>query len=278
MDKSPKPAGVAELQLIREGIRHKYAAYHARDRDTYPTFEFNSNRANYQPLRDSFENEFFMVRKIDRVNNHLHIPSLNTLALLFSDPAYVPGRKILNTCRSYAEGTTQPDDNLYFVAPTVSITGRIRTQPAIIGTAAGLVFLLAGLATYWFFSPEPMASGLVISRPYAKQVVPRLPTVEGRVTNAEVVWLVVHPALKNQKFYVQDPVKVNEDGTWKSRVFIGTPDHSSDGHPFEIRAYINPGGSYTALTANEQYEFDTWPETAELATPSVLVVRGAEPK
>ncbi|WP_375447054.1 hypothetical protein [uncultured Fibrella sp.] len=279
MNKSSKSVSAEEMHLLREGIKRQYAAYHARDRDTYPAFEFNSSRANYQPLKDSFEEEFFLVRKIDRVHNFLHIPSLNTLALLFSDPAYVPGTKILNTCRSYAEGVSQPANAPPPVDSTATPGYPKRTKLLLVSVATALFLLLSALAGYWLLVREKAtAGGLVIRRPYPRQVVPRMSFVEGKVTNANFVWVVVHPVLKDQKFYVQDPANVNKDGTWKTRIFVGKADHTTDGQTFEIRAYVKPGGPYTAIATNGQYEYDRWPETAELATQSILVVRGSQQK
>lgn len=273
MKKSPEPDSAADTQSIREAIKRRYAAYHALDRDKYPAFAFNSNRTNYQPLRDSFEEEFFVVRQIDRLDNHLHIPSLNTLAMLFTDDAYVPSRKILNTCRSYGETDTQPA--VPSASPSTPLPVGHRAKSVWMWALAALFTLIVALVAYWLWNnAAPKASALVVLRPSMKEVVPRLPFVEGKVTNADVVWIVVHPARKDRKYYVQDPIKVNPDGTWKGRIFVGTPDHSSDGFAFDIRAYVNPGGSYTAIMANEQYEYDTWPETAELATEPVQVVRG----
>jgi hypothetical protein len=276
--------GKADMEALRAGIKRRYAAYHTLNRDTYPLLDFNSNRANYQPLRDSFETEFFSVRKLDRADNHLHIPSLDTFARFFSDPDYVPSRKILNTCRSYAEGAAP----LMAPPPTVSAsmsspaTTRPRTQRVGIGAVALVVLLLAGATAYWHFgkpASNTRPSGLVILSPHDGAVIhSQRQYVAGKVANADMVWVVVHPVGKDQLYYVQDAIRVAKDGTWKSLIYIGRPDSSSDGFTFEIRAFVRPGGSYTAIGTKKQYEYTTWPETAELASAPIRVMRGPTKK
>ncbi|MFD2570226.1 hypothetical protein ACFSUS_06240 [Spirosoma soli] len=275
MEPSDKSITATDMSVVREGIKRRYTQYHTINRDKYPAIEFNSNRVNYQPLRDSFEEEFFEVRQIDRVNNRLHIPSLNTFAQLFTNDEYIPSRKIFNTCRSYAQGyTLQPDVN--WTEPTATVA-QFKGKPRpwfLIGSVATLVVIMCVLAAYWVLKLKSQASELVILSHHTGQVASQKIQLEGRVKNADVVWIVVHPLGKDQKFYVQDPVPVKADGTWKGLIFVGMPNHQSDGFRFTIRAYVRPGGSYKALFAEERYEFDSWPEEAELSTESIVVIRG----
>lgn len=96
MEKLDNPPTPKEMKALRESIKNKYKAYHRLDRDRFPEFEYNTNRANYESLRESFEEEFFVVRGFDTADRHIHIPDTNTLALLFCDEYYLPGKKILN--------------------------------------------------------------------------------------------------------------------------------------------------------------------------------------
>ncbi len=265
-----------EMNLIRDGIRRKYEAYHHQDRDTFPDFEFNTNRANYEPLRESFEHEFYTVRGIDRTNANLHIPSTNTLALLFTDNEYRPSKKILNTCRSYANPTPGADETATagINPPPVTNQHRVRWLRLL-----GLVLIIGAVyalyAAITQINKNSRAAKLTVHQPSAGQVVPRLTWVEGKATNSGEVWLVVHPVVKGDKFYIQDVVPVNPDGTWRGRIVVGTPHPAPTDIAFDVRAFVNPRGTYKAFTTTGTTLFDSWPEEAELATESVRVIRKA---
>lgn len=275
MEPSDKSITFIDMNALREGIKRRYAHYHAIDRDKYPNLELNSNRVNYHPLKESFEAEFFEMRQIDRVNNRLHIPSLNTFAQLFSNDEYIPSRKILNTCRSYAQGD-MPQSGANGAEPTATV-GLVKRKPRpwiLIGIVAGLFVIVGVLATCWMSKLKPQASELIIYSHHTGQVVSQKIIIEGRVKNAEVVWIVVHPVLKDGNYYVQDPISVKADGTWKGLIFVGMPNSQSNGFRFAIRAYVRPGGLYKTLFTEEQYEFDSWPEEAELVSKPIIVTRG----
>ena len=48
-------------KTLREGIQNRYNEFHLKDKVTYPDFEYNTNRANYKPLRESFEEDFLVM-------------------------------------------------------------------------------------------------------------------------------------------------------------------------------------------------------------------------
>ncbi|MBO0934347.1 hypothetical protein [Fibrella aquatilis] len=271
MQPTDKPITKVDINVLREGIKSQYACYHALNRDKYPAFVFNSNRANYGPLRVSFEEEFFEKRQIDRRNNYLHIPSVNTFAQLFSNDKYIPSRKISNTCRLYFQ--TAPELIINGAAPTAKRLCHKQAQLKPI--TVGIITFICLLIAYWLLKSIAYASDLVVLSPISGQVVPRLPLIEGRATNTNVVFVVVHRVGEGELFYVQDPAAVQTNGTWQTTAYVGVADHRSDGAAFEIRAFVRPGGSYKELYNEKQrYVYDSWPETAEAATEPIIVVRG----
>lgn len=258
------------LEIIREGIRHRYATYHALDRDRFPDFEYNTNRANYKPLRISFEHEFYTVRKLDQSSTTIHIPSTNTLALLFTDDSYTPNAKILNTCRAYAisplNPTIESDPKARFLLRTLN-----RRAWWLGLTLAGISLIAYVVLTQ--LTGNRAANDLEIHSPRSGQVVPRSVAVTGRVENEEAVWLVVHPMMKGEKFYVQDVVPVLPDGTWTGNVLVGIGRGYSVNTAFEIRAFVNPKGAYNDFDEKGITAFDSWPEQYELATKPVILIR-----
>ncbi|MEZ0609750.1 hypothetical protein ACAW74_14625 [Fibrella sp. WM1] len=265
MSNSGDSVTVTEMSALREGIKAKYRTYHLLDRDRFPDFDYNSNRANYQPLKESFEIEFYDIRKIDRVNNALHVPSTNTLALLFTNPDFIPGKKILNTCRSYAEGKSKvvsedAEEETHKPSPTLS-----RNR---VWSLAGFT-VVAALITYQITRPTATGSGLIIHRPYHDQIVPRQPLAEGRVTNVDTVWVVVR-AIGRAEYWVQPPIRVEADGKWLGRIYIGSIDKGDIGVRSQIRAFGRP-----AISLQEGKILHAWPE-AQCSSEIVEVVRGAE--
>lgn len=253
------------MQTLREGIRRRYTGYHLRDRDRYPEFDFNSNRANYQPLRDSFEEEFYEVRKIDRASPNVFIPSTNTLALIFTDDTYVPSTKILNTCQSYALGPAKS-------SISTDVPARSPEQPSgnkrLLFGGLGLLFCLGILVLFNRSWPGPAPSGLVISRPSPKSVVLQEVVVAGKVANATTVWIAVRSKI-NGLVWIQPPILVQDNGDWIGVIYVGNPSKKSEGYTYQVRAFVSP---FDKLISGEV--LSDWPE-AELSSPIVDVLRGA---
>ncbi|WP_375447053.1 hypothetical protein [uncultured Fibrella sp.] len=256
------------IQVLRESIKSKYRVYHLRNRDRYPDFDYNTNRANYQPLRDSFEEEFYEVRKIDRASPNVCIPSTHTLALIFSDNTYVPSTKILNTCQSYALGPT----NLEAVSnvPTLHQPTPLQPSPIKWLFLGGLVCLLClGVfifAGYVSFGPPP--SGLVIDRPTPLSRVPQEVIIDGKATNAKTVWIGVR-AKSGGPVWIQPPILVQENSTWIGVIYVGRTAKDDEGLICQIRAFVNPA---TKLTSGDMLE--NWPD-AELSSRITEVSKGA---
>lgn len=255
-----------ERQTLRNSIKIKYHQYRLRDPVLFPKFEYNTNRTNYESLRTSFEEEFYVVRGLDRTSPTIHIPSTNTLALLFTDDDYVPNKKILNTCRSYAEGPTAFPNRHQAITPASLDTSmpKKRNKLVVGGLMALGIVVLSALIKQFIFRPSP--SGLVIERPTNHSSAQQEVIVEGKVANAETVWLVVHPE-SGDFYYTQPATKVQDNNWWISVVFIGGVQEAKGGHKFQIRAFVNPT---IALSSGKILR--SWPQ-AELATDAIEVVR-----
>ena len=278
MEKSDHTLTADEMKSLREGIKAKYHAYHLRNRDRFPEFEYNTNRANYEPLVDSFLEEFHEVRQIDPKKNNLHVPSARTLASIFCNDNYVPGIKILNTCRSYAEGPSRVANETGGAAmkppegpPKIKKAGSIRLLGFV---ALGFLTALAAYAVIAHMRAASRPNGLLMHRPYTRQTVSRRPVVEGNVSNADTVWIVVRP-VGSDEYYIQPPIKVEYDGTWRSQIYVGTVGKDNIGSAFQIRAFVNPAGAFKVLEEYERHVFNGWPE-AELSTGIVEIVRGPD--
>ncbi|CCG99302.1 hypothetical protein FAES_1292 [Fibrella aestuarina BUZ 2] len=265
MSNSGESLTVTEMSDLREAIKAKYRTYQSLDRDRFPDFEYNSNRANYQPLKESFEVEFYEIRKIDRINNALHVPSTNTLALLFTNPDFIPGKKILNTCQSYAKGPStlvanEANMGVAQAKPAISRNGALVLAGVVVGAA---------LLIYQTTQQASPGSQLIIHRPYHDQIVPRQLLAEGRVTGLDTVWVVVR-AIGRGQYWVQPPIGVEATGKWLGRIYIGSVDKGDIGVRSQIRAFGRP-----AIALQEGQILTSWPE-ADYASETIEVVRGTE--
>lgn len=270
MEKFDNPPTPKEMKALREGIKKKYKVYHLLDRDRFPEFEYNTNRANYEPLRESFEEEFFVTQGFDTSDRNIHIPSTNTLTQLFCDEYYLPGKKILNTCQTYAdELSSRPGiDNTLAENPLV-----VAVPAKIINLFLAGMVLVAILFVFIISKPAldnaPPASGLILTRPSQGRVVPRELLAAGNVSNAKTVWVVVRPKGSKQ-YFVQPPMKVGDDHTWRGVIYVGSVNSANVGLAFEVRAFVNP---VTELKEGDLLY--SWPQ-AELTTGVVEVIRGAQ--
>ena len=269
-----------DIITLREGIQQRYKSYQLLDRDQFPEFVYNTNRANYEPLRASFEQELYVVKGLGQTGSTIHIPSTNTLALLFTKDSYVPTKKILNTCRLYAVDLDQSD--------TLSATRPVRLDRPLSSSLispnyktkryyilGSLLMLLVVLSlgykiSSWKTSPKPKAQGLVIVRPTQNEIVTRDVIVEGIVTNAETVYVLT--GRQKAGYWVQRPFSVNKDGTWKGQVLIGHYTNLDTGVRFQIRAVVHP-----VKPMKEQDYFRPWPD-AELSSATVEVIKGTNSK
>lgn len=273
----------SENRILREAIKNKYEAYRLLDPYRFPAFEFNTSRANYEPLRKSFEEEFYVKRGINRLDNNLHIPSANTLSFIFNDDTYLPNRRILNTCQSYANIESDPDPELLDSPQVDSPAQQSDTlrKAILLGSVAllGLSFCL--LLTYTLHQTR---DGLRMNWPHQNQTVPRQLIVEGNAPADDTVWIVIHPLARSrevrnpkteEEYYVRSPVPVDKAGQWKGEICIGRIGTEDMGSRFQIRAFIRPENENRLKLDFEKHVFSAWPR-AELSTEALEVVRGPE--
>lgn len=63
--------------------------------------------------------------------------------------------------------------------------------------------------------------------------------VKGRVSDPNAnVWVVIRPT-ETSDFWVQPPVSVKKDGSWKVKPYFGDAGRNV-GSKFEVRAFVNP--------------------------------------
>ncbi|MEZ0483270.1 hypothetical protein [Fibrella aquatica] len=256
-----------EMIELREAIRKKYEEYRLAKPGKYPTIKFNSYPAPYEYLRTSFKEELINQGQADMQEAIAAIPSVKTLAKIFHEGYILKDEKALTTCYLYAWGKPIHIAS-DITSPTITPTREtLRQQPTkrilfFVGLAIGvsaLAYLLVG----------QYASGLVIDSPANGMTVPRIMIAEGRVNDAEMVWLVIRPVGKPE-YYVQAPIKVADDGTWKGPIYTGNGDSRSVGVRFLVRAFVNPKKPLI-----EEQIIYAWPQ-AELSSDIVEVVRGAQ--
>lgn len=278
MEGSNKTFADNEIVALREGIKNRYQSYHAHNRVKYPLFEYNTNRANYEPMKESFEEEFFLQRGIDRQRKTIHIPSTTTLALLFTDDSYVPSQKISNTCWSYAEGQAKAAATPTEVTPKPPQPVSVQNYNwLLLGGVGLLIGLLIGvMGSRYLLLPaskkleltaqnSTVPRDLKIDMPTSKSRVPPTFVVNGQASPGEVVWLVTR--LHGTDYYwVQYPALVDHRGLWLQAIGISGGGFDKEGKTHQLRAFVNP--------TNELRVSDvlrSWPK-AERSTDIIDVV------
>ncbi len=100
---------------------------------------------------------------------------------------------------------------------------------------------------------NPVAD-LRIQKPLSGEVNWR-PYVEGIVSDPKSkVWVIIHP-VGLRSFWVQPPVSVNRDGSWRVKVYIGRAGQIDIGKEFEIMAVSRP-----KQQLNEGRILSEWPD------------------
>ena len=94
-----------------------------------------------------------------------------------------------------------------------------------------------------------------INEPQNGSLVSQRHDVAGTVSDSDAnIFVVIHPVTTSD-FWVQPPVTVNSDGSWKVRVYFGRSGMDK-GAEFEVRAFANPSDTlYEGKTVN-------WPKAA----------------
>jgi hypothetical protein len=116
--------------------------------------------------------------------------------------------------------------------------------------------------------PDLREGGIWLTTPPDRATVPHRPLIEGRISDPGAqVCVVIHP-MEVSDYWVQPPVSVREDGSWRVQVFIGRPGMIDVGKSFELMAFGNP-----RWRLSEADVLDWWPE-AEWHSQLIEVVRG----
>jgi hypothetical protein len=102
---------------------------------------------------------------------------------------------------------------------------------------------------------DPTEGSKVVHREYVKGTVSD--------PNADV-WVVIHP-VETSGFWIQPPVTVKKNGTWKVKVYFGRAGMDV-GKEFEIRAFANP------VSSLQEGKFNNWP-SAEARSDVIYVIR-----
>lgn len=254
-----------DIKSLREGIKKRYNFYNAEDSIRFPMFDYNTNRRNYETLKESFEEDFYNRRGISRTNNSLHIPSTNTLAIFFTDDSYKPSRKILNTLLAYSEDTEKINAKISNKTVRTSLSSN---YSMVIKVLVILVLIIS--FSYKVFNENNIP--LKILTPKTQTNAVRFLPIEGTAkyateNNIKQVWVVVR-SKQSGNCYVQAPIQIKKNGDWKGYVIIGSEGNGDIGFTYEIRAYLNP-----LMKIKDGDILKSWP-SAGVSTETVDVVRG----
>ena len=266
--------------LVVDKIKARYNEYCLKDGKKYHPIPFNSTPEPYQRLIDSFKEELsFQLGKSETEVSGM-IPSASLFAEIFRT-YYAPKGEKLHACYLYATGKSKTafEQDEIFLSKTGQPVPVIVSRSTVVTRfkpVYGLLILSCVLVSLSFFIYQHTVvaspSGLVIKQPASGKTVPRRLLVEGTVLHADKVWIVVcdvrDTVYHGAAYYVQVPIKVASDGTWKGEIFIGGINKAHIGAKVVVRAFVNPKVS---LSADERLY--SWPE-AELSSAGINVVRG----
>ena len=102
---------------------------------------------------------------------------------------------------------------------------------------------------------DPTEGSKVVHREYVK----------GTVSDSHAdVWVVIHP-VETSDFWIQPPVTVKNNGTWKVKAYFGRAGKDI-GKEFEIRAFANP------VSALQEGKSSNWP-SSEARSDVIDVIR-----
>lgn len=126
----------------------------------------------------------------------------------------------------------------------------------------------SGWAEAKSLGPDLCKGGIWLTAPPDGVTVPHRPFIEGRVADPGArVWVVIHP-MEVSDYWVQPPVSVREDGSWRVQVYVGQPGMIDVGKSFELMAFGNP-----RRRLREAVILGWWPE-AEWQSQMIEIVRG----
>lgn len=128
-------------------------------------------------------------------------------------------------------------------------------------------FLLGPILFTILFAVTAIAEDLkiAITNPSEGSKVVHREYVKGTVSDPNAdVWVVIHP-VETSGFWIQPPVTVKNNGTWKVKAYFGRSGMDI-GKEFEIRAFANPSSSL------QEGESINWP-SSEARSDVIDVIR-----
>lgn len=252
---------------LRDIIKRKYHLYHTQDLDRFPLIEYNTNRKNYEPLRDSFNEEFFVKRKIDKAENYLHIPSTKTFTLIFTDDFYIPNKKILNTCLSYASDIQDSSIQEEKKSSEKNAMKYFANKKVLIRSILFIILIFLCLYSYNIYTKYSINLGIL--SPKSASTVSRILEIEGVANDSELIWIVVKPK-KSSSYFVQAPIKAQKNGYWKGEIIIGSSSDDNIGQKFILKAFTKP---HIKLKTGDI--LNSWPQS-ESSTDAIEVIRSSK--
>ncbi len=126
-----------------------------------------------------------------------------------------------------------------------------------------LIFFVFSLSIPFAVSANDLC--VSIAEPFNNSKVTYREYVKGTVSDplAEI-WLAIHPT-ETSEFWIQPPVTVQNNGTWKVKVYFGR-DGKDSGKEFEICAFANP------VSNLQEDKSSSWPKS-EACSYVVDVIR-----
>jgi hypothetical protein len=101
-----------------------------------------------------------------------------------------------------------------------------------------LAFLLPALSPHTVATADRLS--VAIQAPKDGSSVSHRNEVSGTVSDPNAdVWVVIRP-IETSDFWIQPPVTVRKDGSWKVLVYFGEAGPKHAGKRFEVRAFANP--------------------------------------
>lgn len=92
----------------------------------------------------------------------------------------------------------------------------------------------------WMSHASAQSISISIHGPSDDAVVEHRTYVRGHVTDPGAeVWVVVHP-MDTSGYWIQPPIAVKNDGSWRVKAHFGRAGRVDSGKDFEIRAFANP--------------------------------------
>lgn len=214
------------------------------------------------------------MKQISQSDDRYHIPSLSSLALLFTSDDYVPSSKIRNALNAYITNPV-PIRSTPISPKFFRWSSQLYTYKHAVSSLAAFLFVCVTVFGLTLSRKPVRFPQLLMEYPHQGQVVTRQVKTGGKAPGAEFVWVIVHLPDTDSSYYLQGPFPVKESGTWSGQIIIGPGQLTADIQA-EVRAFVNPKETISENMTTGKYKFDSWPDYAVSATDPVLVTRKAK--